>query len=282
MTTKRAGYGEILVHVTPAGVAKGDAGLDQAFALAKAHGARVSAMIYDTEAAAAVTWSGIEVPVPTTLPPNDEAPVRAAAAAVEARGAKDGVAVEVITERSYAYGVGESFADVARVRDAAVLTLPALKEIGRRLVVEAALFHSGRPVILCPRGAKPADFARVIVAWDASRAAVRALNDAMPILARAKAVTVVSVNDDKTFRPGQSAIELTRHLTHNGVAAGFKDVKRGRRAVGAALADAAHEDGASLLVMGGYAHSRLRDLVLGSATRDVLTGKIDLPVLMST
>ncbi len=274
-------FHEILVHVAPSVSRQNDAGFEQALALGGAHNARLTAMIYEAEALAPVTWSGIEIPLPASLPPTDTRPIEIAAAALAEKAARAGVSFEAITDRSYAYGVGESFADVARVRDIAVLTLPTMREVGRRFIVEAALFHSGRPVILVPRRAEPVAFQRVLIAWDASRASVRALNDAMPILARARSVTIASVNDDKLFRPGQSALELTRHLAHAGVTATFKDVKRRRRNVAAALVDTAHDEGASLIVMGAYAHSRLRDLVFGSATREMLRGASDIPVLMS-
>mgnify|MGYP001809595989 CR=1 FL=1 len=278
----QSSFNEILVHVAPTAAAAGDSGFDQALALAKVHGARLSAMIYEAEADAPVTWSGVEVPLPAALPPEDDTPVKNATALLARKAAEAGVAFEAIAGRSYAYGVGESFADVARVRDVALVTLPTMREIGRRFIVEAALFESGRPLILVPRAAAPVAFSRVVVAWDASRAAVRALNDSMPILARATSVVVASVNDDKTFRPGQSAIELTRHLAHAGVSATFHDVKRGGRKVGASLVETAREQGANLIVMGAYAHSRLRDLVFGSATREMLSGASDIPVLMST
>jgi nucleotide-binding universal stress UspA family protein len=275
-------FHEILVHVAPSASRQSDAGFEQALALAGAHNARLSAMIYEAEVSSPVTWSGVEVPLPASLPPTDTKPIENAAAALAEKAAHAGVTFEAITDRSYAFGVGESFADVARVRDVSVLTIPTIREIGRRFIVEAALFQSGRPVILVPRRAEPVAFQRVLVAWDASRASVRALNDAMPILARARSVTIASVNDDKSFRPGQSAVELTRHLAHAGVTATFKDVKRQRRNVAAALVDTAHDEGASLIVMGAYAHSRLRDLILGSTTREMLKGASDIPVLMST
>jgi nucleotide-binding universal stress UspA family protein len=282
MPAKTAAFDDILVHATPSAAMEGDAGLAQAMALAAAHAARLTVLLYDTEAETAVTWSGVEVPMPVSAPPADDAVVKAAAAHVQALAASAGVALEVVVERSYAYGVGETFADYARVRDVAVLTLPTTREIGRRFLIEGALFHSGRPVLLVPRGGTVADFSRVVVGWDATPGAVRAVNEALPMLGKAKEVTLVSVNDDKTFRPGQSGIEMARHLAHRGIPATFAEVKRHNRDIGTCFAEAVTDRGASLLIMGAYAHSRLRDIVFGSATRDVLNGTLPVPVLMAT
>jgi nucleotide-binding universal stress UspA family protein len=283
MSARTAPFDDILVHATPAAATAGDAGLAQAMALAAAHGARVTVLLYDTEAETAVTWSGVEIPMPVALPSEGEAAAaKAAAAHVSGLAAAAGVTAEIVTERSYAYGVGETFADYARVRDVAVVTLPEAREIGRRFLVEGALFHSGRPVLLVPRGGTVADFSRVVVGWDATPGAVRAVNEALPILGKAREVTLVSVNDDKTFRSGQSGVEMARHLAHRGIPATFAEVKRHHRGIGACFAEAVADRGASLLVMGAYAHSRLRDIVFGSATRDVLNGAIPVPVLLAT
>lgn len=282
MAAKTAPFDDILVHVTPAAVETGDAGLAQALDLAARHAARLTVLVYETETETAVTWSGVDIPMPVALPPTDDAPVKAAGAKAADMAAAAGVNAEIVTDRSYAYGVGETFADYARVRDIAICTLPEVREIGRRFLVEGALLNSGRPVLVVPRGGTVADFARVVVGWDATPASVRAINESLPILAKAREVTLVSVNDDKSFRPGQSGVEMVRHLAHRGIMASFAEVKRHHRSIGACFAEAVTDRGATLLVMGAYAHSRLRDIVFGSATRDILGGVVPVPVLLAT
>jgi nucleotide-binding universal stress UspA family protein len=278
MKDVRSTYCDVLVHVRP-GSAAVDSGVLQAFALAKSHGARVTALICESEAAP-INLDGVLIPIPASRSSDEADAVAEAAAAFVRLGSAEGVAVETITERSFAYGIGESFADYGRVKDIALLSFPKRDEIGRRFIVEGALFSSGRPIILAPER-PPADFRRVVVGWDATPAAVRAIHGAMPILARADLVTLLRVSDDKEFRPGQSGVEMVRHLARHGVKADFEDAQSGGQPVADVFARVAHQRDASLVVMGAYAHSRLRDLLFGSATRDVLAGAFPVAVLLA-
>jgi nucleotide-binding universal stress UspA family protein len=151
---------------------------------------------------------------------------------------------------------------------------PAIATLPHVLVLTA-----GRPVLVVPYAGKFAKIGtRVLIAWNASREAVRAVNDAMPILQRAKKVIVLSVNPTKKDHiPGADiAAHIARHgckveATHT-VA---KDIE-----VGDALLGAITDYGADLLVMGAWGHSRMRELVLGGATRELM-GQMTVPVLLS-
>ncbi|BBK44307.1 hypothetical protein STVA_43270 [Allostella vacuolata] len=145
-------------------------------------------------------------------------------------------------------------------------------------LAEAVVFGSGRPAVLVPDvGADPA---HVVIAWDGSRVAARAVADAAPFLDRATRVTVVSVTDEKALPEPDAARRLADRLVRRGVPAAAETIAGGGRAIGAALQACAIDRGAGLLVMGGYGHSRLRDFVLGGATRGILAD-LRLPVLMS-
>ena len=122
----------------------------------------------------------------------------------------------------------------------------------------------------------------MLVAWNASRAATRAINDAMPLLAGAETVTVLCVDPDEDSRahgevPG---MDIAAHLARHGVKASVESTVSGGIGVGNALLSRASDIGADLLVMGAYGHTRVRELLLGGATRTILKS-MTLPVLMA-
>jgi nucleotide-binding universal stress UspA family protein len=117
---------------------------------------------------------------------------------------------------------------------------------------------------------------RVLIAWDASREAARAVSDALPILERAASVLVVT-----PFGHGEvPGADIAVHLARHGVEATVQSIEIEQMEVGEALLSVAADRARDLLVMGAYAHSRLRELVLGGATRTVLA-RMTLPVLMA-
>lgn len=160
--------------------------------------------------------------------------------------------------------------DFARLRDLTVL--PGLVgDDAYNELMQALVFESGRPVLLLP-ASNEASFKieRIVIGWDFSRAAARAVGDAMPFLQRAAEVRVVTVGDDKQLPQNTSGPEFTAHLARNGVNAELVEIDRAGRSVGAILEDqSAHAD---MLVMGAFGHSRLRDFLLGGATRHMLKG----------
>jgi nucleotide-binding universal stress UspA family protein len=120
----------------------------------------------------------------------------------------------------------------------------------------------------------------VVVAWDGSRVAARAIADAQPLLAHASMVTVLTVTDEKRL-PGKDIGErLAQGLRTRGLVAEAVSIQAGARSIGAALQQHSLTIGGDLLVMGGYGHSRVRDFVLGGATEDILAN-LQLPVLLS-
>jgi len=141
----------------------------------------------------------------------------------------------------------------------------------------------GRPVLMVPYAGKFEDMSRrVMVAWDGSRLACRALNDALPLMEQAKAVDVLSVNPqdaDKGHHAFPGA-DICLHLARHGVNAEAHHIIADDMDAGDMLLSRAADEGASMLVMGAYGHRRLRELVLGGVTHHILK-HMTLPVLMS-
>jgi nucleotide-binding universal stress UspA family protein len=141
----------------------------------------------------------------------------------------------------------------------------------------------GRPMLVVPYAGKWTDIGkRIVVAWDASRQATRAVNDALPFLIRAETVTVLTIDPREGSRghgdvPGA---DIALHLARHGVKATVESAVSGGIGVGNALVSRLTDLGADLLVMGAYAHSRDRELVFGGVTRTVLQS-MTVPVLMA-
>jgi nucleotide-binding universal stress UspA family protein len=122
---------------------------------------------------------------------------------------------------------------------------------------------------------------RILVAWDASPASVRAIHAALPLIRGADETIIATVSDDKEIRPGQSGIELTHLLARHGGKPRFMALQRGSGGVLERLLAAAADTESDMLVMGAVRHSPLRNLVLGSATAEVLAVGPQLPMLLA-
>jgi nucleotide-binding universal stress UspA family protein len=138
----------------------------------------------------------------------------------------------------------------------------------------------GRPVLVVPRyGTFPTIGERVLVAWNGAREAVRAVNDALPLLQRAQLVTVLSIDPSDADHRIPSA-DITLHLARHGVTAVAAQTRGTDLLVADILLSYAADLGADLIVSGAYGHTRLRELVLGGMTRHLLQ-TMTVPVLMS-
>jgi nucleotide-binding universal stress UspA family protein len=153
----------------------------------------------------------------------------------------------------------------------------------QQYVAESVIFGSGRPTIVLPEVAKSSDplsLDVVAVAWDFSRPAARAVADALPILERAKTVRVVTVTQEKTIDTKRSGADLAKHLAFHGIEVVLEEEEAAGRTIGQALEDYAAAREIDLLIMGAYGHSRLRDFILGGATKSIVS-RPPLPVLLS-
>lgn len=171
----------------------------------------------------------------------------------------------------------------ARYADLAVLgqTDPDQPPLGAS-VPEAVLLSSGRPVLMVPFIGAKSIGQHVLVAWNATREAARAVNDALPLLAQAEKVTVLSVNPARGI-DGEGdlpAADIALHLARHGVKAEAAYTVAEEMSIGDIILSRAVDLGADLIVMGGYGHSRTREFVLGGATHTLLQ-HMTVPVLLS-
>jgi nucleotide-binding universal stress UspA family protein len=145
------------------------------------------------------------------------------------------------------------------------------------------ILSAGRPVLVIPNvGEYPVIGERIMVAWDASRFATRAVNDAIPMMSAAKHVRVIAVNSEGG-REGQDEIptaDICLHLARHGIEAEAVHIFAHDGDEGDALLSRAADQGTDLLVMGAYGHARWREIVLGGVTRHMLQ-HMTMPVLMS-
>ena len=142
-----------------------------------------------------------------------------------------------------------------------------------------ALFQTGRPVLVAGLAEAESLGERVIVAWNGGVEAARAITAALPFLAAAERVTAVAVRDASSDDDDRGLAEVAEYLAWHGVVARTHAVIT-RAPVGEVLLEAAVAASADLVVMGGYSHSRLRELILGGVTRHMLE-KAALPLLVA-
>jgi nucleotide-binding universal stress UspA family protein len=210
---------------------------------------------------------------------NAEATKKAASTFKEAT-AKAKLTAEIQTiEASY----GEAphvFGRIARTFDLAIVSQPQPGNAAPEdPTIEAALFEAGRPVIIVPYIQKDGlKLDRVMVCWDGSRAAARALADAMPLLEFAKSIEVVIVGNENKGNEWPFA-DIGKHLARHGLKAHVKEIAADVSVANMILSHAA-DSSADVMVMGGYGHSRLREFIFGGVTRGVLDA-MTVPVLMS-
>lgn len=174
---------------------------------------------------------------------------------------------------------GDIVTSLARYHDLVLVGIGA-SDVTPQATAEAAIFGSGRPTLLVPEDAPVATFGHVMIAWDGSRVAARAVSDARDFLQRAQTVTIASVTDEKTLPDEDPGSRLAEYLSRHDTEATVARVQSHGRPIAETLQEHAQKIGADLLVMGGFGHSRMRDFVLGGATSGILKD-LRLPVLLS-
>jgi len=161
----------------------------------------------------------------------------------------------------------------ACVADLIVSARPGRHNDARRELLEDVLFKSGRPMLLLPSSPRRKQkWERILIAWNGRAQAVRAVTGAMPLLQAAKAVRVITVDaaPSKIERGEAPGRELAAYLACHDVQAEVSNLDGLGREHARAIADAALDFDADLVVMGAYGHSRAREFVLGGVTRDLL------------
>jgi nucleotide-binding universal stress UspA family protein len=260
-----------------------DPAADFAISIAAAFGAHVAgiAFAFDPVVTPAVldglssTWVDVQ---------RDEsrAAAKAAIERFEAAAKREGLSAE---HRLFETSLGDAiglFGRIARRFDLSVVKQQEPdRPNGDDLIVEASLFQSGRPTVVVPYIQKtPLKLDRVLVAWDGSHGAARAIGDAMAFLRRAKAIDIVIVSDGRTKKDEVPGVEIGQHLARHGLAVEVRQLVAGDLDVADTILSYAADNAVDFMVMGGYGHSRLREFVLGGATRGILH-TMTIPVLMA-
>jgi nucleotide-binding universal stress UspA family protein len=193
-----------------------------------------------------------------------------------------GISAETRTLDASVAGAPDLFGRIARRFDLAVVG-QARREQGasEELMIEGALFGSGRPLIVVPHDHKQGlKLDRIVICWDGSRPAARAIADSLPFLERAKSIDIVVVTGERDKSGEITGTNMRRHLARHGINVEIKHITGDGAGVQSALLAHATETQSDFMVLGGYGHSRLREFILGGVTRSILRSMV-VPVLMS-
>jgi nucleotide-binding universal stress UspA family protein len=195
---------------------------------------------------------------------------------------RTGLSADSLTVSASLSGVGDTFSRIARRFDLSIVgQAEPEKSAVEEIIAEAALFESGRPVIIVPYIQKDAfKLDQVMVCWDGSRAAARAIGDAVPLLRPSKRVEIVIVANERGKQDEIAGADIAEHLARHNLNVEVKRTVLGDVDVADVLLSHAADSGADFMVMGGYGHSRLREFVLGGVTRSIFR-TMTIPVLMS-
>jgi nucleotide-binding universal stress UspA family protein len=178
--------------------------------------------------------------------------------------------------------IASNLAEYARLKDLSFVLVKSHDGRSER-IVEQLLFKSGRPILLCPeeRAAELAVvFNHVLIAWDHSAPAARAVGDALPMLESAETVRIITATDKRTSEEMRSGADLVGYLAEHGIKATFEAVKIDGSSIGKVFGTYVRANAIDLLVMGGYRHTRLSEIVWGGATKTVI-GQPPCWVMMS-
>lgn len=202
--------------------------------------------------------------------------------AVEVASARLGVPVEQRLYRLAAADITANLARIARLKDLSIVPVKPHDDQSEK-IVERLIFESGRPVMMCPEefaSELAVPFDDVVIAWDHSAPAARAVADALPMLQAAANVRIITATDNKAPAELESGAALVSHLAEHGIKAAFETVKIDGSSIGKVFERYVEANRIDLLVMGAYRHSRLNEIVWGGATKTVI-GRPPCWVMMS-
>lgn len=263
--------------LTMAWTAEDPAAFDLAAKLARSFGARLVGLEPPSYGVMSMAWAdaGMGAPIGGGLAEDAEERQRVSAVrqAFEQRAA--GLASEW---RSSEDSGPTAIGTIGRAYDLIVMPQPGALPRMPESVFETALFDSGRPVLVVPQGFSGMVGKRILFAWNGSTESARAISLAMPVLAGAESIDVLSV--DGAMVPGPSSSEIAESLRSHGLNVTSQHVKPGSRTAGQTIVDTAVAGGADLIVKGAYTQSRLRQMIFGGMTRHLILNS-PLPVLFS-
>ena len=277
---------DILLALTTYPEATPVSAVDEAVAFAAAVGARISAIACEVKiqapgnvlAGALLDVAALVAAEAKKSSTNAKTLLTAFQDAAEKRGVfQDRILEQCLT--SEAPGV---LVEYARLRDLTIVPVP-VGDYFDQWYAEAIIFGSGHPTLIMPHTRKRAGaFALdvVAVAWDFSRPAARAVADALPLLEKAKKVHVLTVANEKVIELRRPTTEFAKYLGRHGVDVVLDTVDAADRRIGDILESYVTSCNADMLVMGAYGHSRIREFILGGATKSMLS-RPPLPIFLS-
>jgi len=254
-----------------------------AVSIAEAFGAHVAGVAFSYEPIIPPTVMGsIPASLIDSQRTENEKAASDAIAKFDEAARRAGVSAETRVLSASLGGAADRFGAIARRFDLSVVgQANPDRAAPEELIVEGALFTSGRPVVVVPYIQKAAlKLDRVMVCWDASRNAARAIADAMPLLKQAKAIDVVIVASERVKSDEIPGADIGQHLARYGLNVDVKRIVSPDTDVANTILSHAADTGADFIVMGGYGHSRIREFILGGATRGLLQS-MTIPTLMS-
>lgn len=243
--------------------------------LAAHYGAHLTAIVAQVEVGPGLYFEGAEIGVFLEQANAKSRKLASGLAQIVKSAAEEkDVTCEVRVDKAPMLEIAGRLVEEARV--AALSIVPVGQDDdGDRELAERLIFGSGRPVLVAPSGARKVEraaFDRVAIAWDGGKQAAHAIGDAMPILQRAAKVRIFTVEKDKKLESFRIGVDLAKHLARYGIDAEINAVEKAeQQTIGDAFKSYVSSHNIDLLVMGAYGHARLRELLLGGATRSVLT-----------
>lgn len=265
--------------LTMAWTAEDPAAFDLAAKLARAFEARLVGLEPPSYGVMSMAWAdaGMGAPIGGGLAEDAEERQRVAAVKQAFEQRTEGIRSEW---RSADDSGPTAIGTIGRAFDMIVMPQPGALPRMPESVFETALFDSGRPVLVVPAGFKGMVGKRILFSWNGSTESARAISLAMPVLSRAEAIDVMSVDGPSGMVPGPSAAEIAESLRRHGLNVTSQHVKSGNRSAGQTIVDTAIAGGADLILKGAYTQSRLRQMIFGGMTRHLILSS-PLPVLFS-
>ena len=245
--------------------------LEQGVALAANYDAKLSVLILGTAVAPPRSFIDQNWVSNLVSSENTKQKDRAEATAAKARElAESRGSAEISVRLGVVSDLAGEIRNSSRCFDLTILERPGSATGHQELIFEEVLFGSGRPVLLASPDKAPVQrIETILVAWDGSLHASRALSSALGLFPQVKRAEVLAVTGEKSLDDGPPADAIAKHLQRHGVETQHHEVPVEADGVGATIDARALKLGADLIVMGGFGRSRFRELVLGGVTRDV-------------
>ncbi len=261
--------------------ASADSGLAVAWQVAQMFGGRVSAIALRPVHYQVV---GAEPIVAVTFPPSEQEDTEALAGAKSrfdsfVKEHPNDAGDAVLDWPSSSPIDDNQIASISRIYDLTVVGRPATTGDGPRMTtLESALFDGGRPILVAPPVTRPTFGNQVVISWNQSTESARTVAFGIELLKQAKKVTVLTI--EGVTVPGPDGAALCDYLGHHGIEAAELTVPSNGRKPGLAILDEADKLGCDLLFKGAYTQSRIRQMILGGATSQILASS-NLPVFMA-